>query len=391
MKKYNNPPPAKTLLPAQLMPSQRYAYAHSSPIDKTLLNKQKQHNIPFKKIVLWLVAIFLAIGVVGGGWFTWKLYRDAAKITGDNNPLQIFGIFANTPLNETNGRVNILLAGYSVDDPNHQGASLTDSIMMVSINPKTKTAAMISIPRDLWVDIPGVGYSKINAAYEDGQQENFSQAGYDGGGMGLLEEIVQSDFGITTDYYGLLDYTAFKDAVNAVGGVTIDIQSPDSRGLYDPYTNLTLPNGKVTLNGQQALDLARARGDGPGSYGFPNGDFNRTQHQQQLLIALKNKANSGSIITNLFKVGNIADAIGNNVRTNISLGAMETLYKDSKGIQSSTIQSVTLNSYNGQNYLSSYYAPDGEDALIPAAGFNNFSQIQNVIQIIINPASGTGT
>jgi len=319
----------------------------------------------------------------------WKFYRDAAKITGDNNPLQIFGVLENTPLNETDGRVNILLAGYSVDDPGHQGAKLTDSIMMVSINAKTKTAVLISIPRDTWVNIPGFGYSKINAAYEDGQQENFIQAGYANGGMGLLEEIIEQNFGVTADYYGLLDYTAFEEAVNAVGGVTVDIQSSDSRGLYDPYTNLELPNGIITLNGQQALNLARARGDGPGSYGFPSGDFERTQHQQQLLIALKTKASSGSVITNPLKIGQLADAIGNNARTDMSLGEMESLYKDSKGIGDSSVQSVVLDNYQGKDYFTDYYAPDGEDALAPFAGFNNFSQIQAVIQNILYPTSGT--
>ena len=67
--------------------------------------------------------------------------------------------------------------------------------MVVSLNPTNKSAVLISIPRDMWVDIPGFGYQKINAAYEDGQSENFSQAGFDSGGMGLLEEVIQEDFG----------------------------------------------------------------------------------------------------------------------------------------------------------------------------------------------------
>jgi LCP family protein required for cell wall assembly len=238
---------------------------------------------------------------------------------------------------------------------------------------------LISIPRDTWVDIPGFGYQKINAAYEDGQSENFSSAGYDNGGMGLLEEVVQQNFGITTDYYGLIDYSAFKDAVNAVGGVTLTINSPDPAGLYDPYTNLNLPNGTLKLDGLQALDLARARGDGPGSYGFPNGDFDRTQHQQQLLVALKDKASSAGIIANPIKLGDLADAVGNNLKTDMSVGNMESLYLDSKDIGNKNITQLTLNNVNGQDLLTDYYAPDGEDALIPAAGFDDFSQIQTVI------------
>jgi LCP family protein required for cell wall assembly len=336
-------------------------------------------SIPYKKIILWAIALLLIIGIAGGGWIGYKLYRNEAKITGDKNPLALLGLLNPGPLNETNGRINILLAGYSIDDPGHQGAALTDSIMVASVNPKTKSAVLISIPRDTWVDIPGFGYQKINAAYEDGQSENFSSAGYDNGGMGLLEEVVQQNFGITTDYYGLIDYSAFKDAVNAVGGVTLTINSPDPAGLYDPYTNLNLPNGTLKLDGLQALDLARARGDGPGSYGFPNGDFDRTQHQQQLLVALKDKASSAGIIANPIKLGDLADAVGNNLKTDMSVGNMESLYLDSKDIGNKNITQLTLNNVNGQDLLTDYYAPDGEDALIPAAGFDDFSQIQTVI------------
>ena len=165
--------------------------------------------------------------------------------------------------------------------------------------------------------------------------------------------------------------------------VTVDINSPDPYGLYDPYANLNLPNGVNNLTGQQALDLARARGDGPGAYGFPNGDFNRTQHQQQLLVALKNKATSAGIITNPLKIGSLADAVGNNLKTDMSVGDMETLYLDGKGINNTNISQITLNSINGQNLLSDYTAPDGESALIPAAGFDDYSQIQSVIQSLL--------
>ncbi|HUD81800.1 MAG TPA: LCP family protein [Patescibacteria group bacterium] len=375
--------PAKLKVP-QVSPFKQYAYAHSAEAADAAVSLPKPaRSFPYKKIVLWLVAIILIIGIGGGGWIGYKLYRNEAKITGDKNPLALLGLIHPATLNDSNGRVNILLAGYSIDDPGHQGAALTDSIMVVSLNPTNKSAVLISIPRDMWVDIPGFGYQKINAAYEDGQSENFSQAGFDSGGMGLLEEVIQEDFGITTDYYGLLDYAAFEDAVNAVGGVTVDINSPDPYGLYDPYANLNLPNGVNNLTGQQALDLARARGDGPGAYGFPNGDFNRTQHQQQLLVALKNKATSAGIITNPLKIGSLADAVGNNLKTDMSVGDMETLYLDGKGINNTNISQITLNSINGQNLLSDYTAPDGESALIPAAGFDDYSQIQSVIQSLL--------
>lgn len=342
---------------------------------------KKPFNI--KRGLKWLALTIVVVILIFGGWLGFTFYNNVSKITGDKNPFQVLGLFFPAHLSETNGRVNILLAGYSVDDPNHAGAALTDSIMVVSVNPKTKTAVLLSIPRDTWVHIPNFGYQKINAAYEDGQQENFSQAGYDNGGMGLLEEVIQQNYGIQTNYYSLINYAALKNAVNAVGGVGITISSPDPRGLYDPYTNLSLPNGQVNLNGQQALNLARARGDGPGSYGFPQADFNRTQYQQQLLVALKNKAKGGNILTRPIKAAKLANAVGPNIKTTMLLNDMVTLYSDTQGISNNRIQTVTLNSYQGQDLLQSYYTPDGESALIPAAGFGDWSQIQSAVNNLL--------
>jgi LCP family protein required for cell wall assembly len=347
------------------------------------IEKPRRHFSIWKLIKRIFVLIIILV-IATGGYVGYKFYQNAAKVTGDSSPLQLLSLLHNVPLRESDGRVNILLAGNSVDDPDHQGAELTDSIMIVSYDPATKHTVLISIPRDMWVEIPGYGHEKINAAYEDGQQGKFSQSGYDSGGMGQLEEVVQQDFGISTDYYALIDYTAFRDAVNAVGGVTVTINSTDPNGLYDPNTNLKLPNGPVTLDGQEALNLARARGDGVGSYGFPDGDFNRTQHQQQLLVALEQKATSAGVLSNPLKIVQLSNSIGNNIKTDMNLGQILTFYRGTKTGGASSTKSYTLNNINGKDLLTSYVSDGGEDALIPAAGYDDYTQIQNTVANIIN-------
>jgi len=346
------------------------------PQDKKPFKVPKKRR-RWKKIVFRSSLVIVALVIATGSWLGWKVVRDVDKVFGGNIISDAHALFSSTKLNgEAQGRVNILLAGNSSDDPGHQGADLTDSVMVVSIDTKNDTGFMLSIPRDLWVDIPGNGYQKINAAYVDGQDQNFSAPGYFNGGMGLLEKVVSQDLGIPIDYYALIDYTAFKDAVNAAGGITITINSPDPRGLYDPYTNLKLPNGVVTLNGQQALNLARARGDGPGAYGFPQADFNRTQHQRQMLVAIEQKASSLGVATNPVKIGNLFDAIGNNVSTDLTLADALRAAQLSKGFNLNNLQSLTYN-YGGTNpLLTSYSAPDGESALIPSAGLGDYSQLQ---------------
>jgi LCP family protein required for cell wall assembly len=336
--------------------------------------------VTLKRAVLALALVIL----IGGGLLGSKLAYDIHKLFGGN----IFSVFTTTKLKgEDSGRVNILLAGNSADDPGHSGASLTDSIMLVSIDTKDNKAFLLSIPRDLWVHIPGDGHQKINDAYVVGEANGFGQSGYPAGGMGQLEQIVSQDIGITINYYALIDYSAMKQSVDAVGGVDLTIKSDDPRGLYDPSIDyathgplVRLTNGTHHLNGVQALDLARARGDAYGSYGFPASDFDRTAHQRQLLVALKTKAESIGVLANPAKLSSLADAIGNNVKTDFNLGEVHRLYDLANKIGSNNIQSLSLNQANGKVLLASYLASNGEAALVPSAGIDNFSAIQAFIK-----------
>jgi polyisoprenyl-teichoic acid--peptidoglycan teichoic acid transferase len=340
------------------------------------MNKLKRvFHAPSIKVTL---KTLTAIIIVGSGFIGWRVYAAESSITGNKNPLAVLSVFTPAQLKETSGRVNVLVAGYSADDPGHNGAQLTDSIMILSIDPTTKQEYVLSVPRDLWVDIPGFGYSKINAAYPDGQSEGFAQDNYFSGGMGLLQEVIQDNLGIQLNYYSLINYTAVKDAVNAVGGVSVTINSSDPRGLYDPYTNLNLPNGTVTLDGQTALNLIRARGDGPGSYGFGNGDFDRIKNQQLVLLALKSK--TSSLYSNPLKLVSLINALGSNVQTNMQLNEIETFYSLVKGVNELNIKTYSLQNINGQQLLNNYTSYNGQSALVPAAGASDFRSIQTTIQ-----------
>lgn len=371
--------------PAILPPVYTYTYASGSqhPPGTHDFSARPKHRTRTKKRIIRML-ILLVVAVLGVG--LWIGYDNIARLTGNRNPLQLFGAFREVNLQQTNGRTNILLAGYSVDDPGHGGAELTDSIMIISIDKANSRSTLISIPRDLWVNIPGYGYSKINAAYPDGQNDDFSESGYFAGGMGLLQKVLQRNLGLDIHYYGLINYSAFKQAVDAVGGITIDLTSKDNPyGLYDPYTDLKLPNGVVQLDGQTALNLARSRGDGPGAYGFPRGDFNRTQHQRQLLVALKDKATSAGVLANPLRAGQLASTAGDNVRTNMSVAEIQTVASITKNIPSSGITSVGLNDISGVNYLQSYTSPSGQSALVPAIGLDRFGAIQDALDLLLSP------
>ncbi len=345
-----------------------------------------------KRILISILIIVLLAGVYVGA----KFLINASKTFGGN----LFGLVQNDKLEgEDQGRVNILLAGNSADDAGHAGGDLTDSIMLISLNTKDKTAFVVSIPRDLWVDIPGHGYSKINAAYVYGKSDKFSQSGYAVGGMGLLEKVVEQNFDVTINYYALVNYTALRQAVDAVGGVDVTIKSSDPRGLYDPSADYStrkpygplvkLTNGVHTLNGQQALNLARARGDAYGSYGYAQSDFTRTANQRLLLAALKDKATSAGVATNPVRLGSLLDSIGNNVQTDFKTTEVRRLVTLSQQIPSSSITSVSLNSANGKNLLASYRTYNGQSALVPAAGVDDYSDITAYLDKLLTPPTAS--
>lgn len=353
------------------------ASASRQNVPSEKLNKKPKKKGVIKRI-LKIFGILILLAVLAFGV---RLFIDLAKMTNNNNPFAFLTAFQKAPLKNDNGRVNVLVAGNSVDNVGHNGASLTDSIMVLSLDTKKQTGMMLSIPRDLWVEIPGEGHSKINAAYTYG-------------GMKTLAGVIEDDLGLPIHYTALVNYTAFKDMVNAVGGINITIKSDDPRGIYDPSLDWTsrtccamakYPNGPVKLNGQQALNLARARGEGYGSYGF-NADFTRTEHQRQMLFGIREKAMSSSTLSNPLKISNLVAAIGQNVETDLQLKEIQTLYSLVKDVDASKIDSYNLNYLRGEEepMLSNYAAPGGQSALIPAAGVDNFTDIADEIQNIFN-------
>lgn len=346
-------------------------------------NRRKWHWTK-KRIIFVALLPFLLIML----WLGIKFGFNLNRIFKGN----LFNVFSTTQLKgEDKGRVNILLAGNSADDAGHNGGELTDSIMILSLDTRNNRAFMLSIPRDLYVPIPGYGSSKINTAYVYGKQNKFNQPGYPDGGMGLLEKTISDNLGVSIQYYALVNYSALRGAVNAVGGVSITVNSSSSCGLYDPSidyaTNgplVKLTNGPHTLNGEQALGLARARGDARGSCGYAKSDFTRTENQRQLLLGLKNKIFSTGVLANPVKLTKLFDTLGKNVKTDMQLSEVRRLNDLVKNVNNGKITSYGLDDLKGINYLMNYRTPSGQSALVPAAGIENFTDIKLALRKLVS-------
>lgn len=344
--------------------------------------ESKKRRFSFKKAFLLLFILILTPLLVIGIWDLKNASKASQKIFGSGD---MTGLLYPTSLDNKSGRTNILLVGYSVDDPGHDGAALTDSIMIVSLDKQAKTGYMLSVPRDLYVDIPGYGAAKINEAFQAGDRDSFSEEGYPPGGIGLLEKVVSENFDIPLHYYMLIDYATVRDVVTAFDGITVDIKSPDPEGLFDPNFKpeeggpLKLANGPQTIDGPTALKLTRARGATAGSYGFPQSDFNRTQNQQQVFSAIKAELDWRVILDPRLN-DRIFDALASNIKTDLQLREVLPLFKLFNAVPEGSLAPINLSNIEGNNLLASYQTRSGQSALIPAAGIDDFSQIQAVVE-----------
>jgi LCP family protein required for cell wall assembly len=351
-------------------------------LKKRRIAKNKHEKSRRKKILKRIILLVVLLVALTGGFLGWKFLKATSKVFNGN----VLGFFDSTKLKgEENGRVNILLAGTSEDDgPDHGGADLTDSIMVVSIDTKNNTGFTVSIPRDLWVTYGercSAGYQgKINVAYQCGKDINFKEDGYAEGGMGLLQKIISTNLGIPLQYYGKINYTAFKEAVDAVGGITLTIDSEDPRGIYDPNIQpkdggpVRLKNGPQQLDGKLALALARSR-NAAGGYGMIRGDFDRTKYQRAMLIALKDKALSAGVISNPAKLGSLLDAAGDNVETDFKSNEVRRLYELSKLVGNDKVQSIDLTGPDVA-LMQSTLLPGPISIVRPTAGISDFSAVK---------------
>ena len=291
-------------------------------------------------------------------------------------------------------RINIALYGYG--GAGHDGAYLSDSIMVISIQPHATgppQVAEISIPRDWYVPMYNaagkkVDEGKINQAYSDGVLDGDGgvQAGQEDAGGAMADAALSHLLGIPIDYFVGLDFTAFKQGVDAVGGIDIDVpvsfvdpQYPSCDADTCPYTEISFKAGEQHMSGAIALEYARSRhGDnGQGT------DFARSQRQQQILTAIKAKVLS---IGGIGDLPSLLDALGGNVDTNMTLDDVEAIYNLVKGVNSASIVHAGLDATNflyecnvptcAADYL---YADDG-----------SYATIDHFIQKVFAPPASLG-
>lgn len=251
-----------------------------------------------------LILMGLLVGV--GGMLIYKTGFTFNQMQAGGNDLNslISGESMATPPPDS-GRLNVLLLGLrGEDDPN--GGLLTDTMMILSLKKSTGQAALISIPRDLSVTMPGQNYKeKINFAYALG----FEKRGV--AGALLYSKIAASQAtGLHISRAIAVNHAAFKETVDILGGVDIYLDKPFAeKSQFAQEMIIDLPAGENHLNGNQALYFVRSR--------FSTSDFDRARRQQMVLAAVKDKALSLGVLSNPLKIYKILEALGRNVKTDM--------------------------------------------------------------------------
>ena len=212
-------------------------------------------------------------------------------------------------------RVNILIMGYDFGDWESERSCpcRSDTMIVFTIDPVTHTAGMISVPRDMWVNIPGFNtYNRVNAALFLGDLYKLP-----GGGPGLAVKTVENFLGISIQYYALVDFTVFTKMIDTIGGVCLNIPSKIEVGVLYEHGTVTLEPGNQCLDGKTALGYARARDV---SQGIANGDVERSQHQQQVIMAIRDKVLSpGNFLNLMSQAPTLYNEVSGGMNTNLSM------------------------------------------------------------------------
>ncbi|NTW27271.1 MAG: LCP family protein [Candidatus Moranbacteria bacterium] len=386
-----------------------------------------QSGLPIKKKKVWLkpLLIVVAILLAVGGFLIFKTGSVLNKISSDSN---MFGSLVHMIpgvkqelAGEEEGRINILLMGMRGEHV-VGGGTLADTIMVASINPSANKVALLSIPRDLYVNNPSKGYkTKINAVYAYGEEDGKKQGAED------MKKVVSEIVGMPVEYSLIINFKGFTDLVDAIGGVEVELKKPfeevmqfneehvcDSTvftvptgkfetktkkylsketGLYKTRVvasyplctnavtecggDFKLPAGKQTLSGEKALCYARAR--------KTSNDFERAKRQQYVIQQIKNKALSMGTLTDFNKVNGIIDSLGNNVSTDLQAWEMKRFYDLQSTMQNpQMLQHVLENTDEGLLYTPQS-TPETGYILAPIG--DNYDKIRQLFKDIFIVAS----
>lgn len=298
-------------------------------------------------------------------------------------------------------RINVLLLGFG--GAGHDGGYLTDTLQVMSFEPKSGTVTLISVPRDLWIQVPqyqgrGGYWGRINEAYAvgmgqvDRSEMNVPYAKHDAGGQ-LAMKAVSQVLGIPIDYWISLDFVGFRRFIDAIGGVDVNVEraftdteypNNDDANIDPSYRTVHFDAGLQHMDGETAITFARSRhAPEDGS------DFGRSRRQQLLMSAVKEKVVSVETIPKLFGIFN---ALEGHLRMSFSFTeAKDLLGWGQEQARAKRQFAIKTGGLDANNLLNGATSSGGASILLPRAGQGNYGAIHSWTKALLEDTSAAGT
>ncbi|WP_174615952.1 LCP family protein [Virgibacillus ihumii] len=326
-------------------------------MDESRLNRRRHKRKSWKRPVLLIILLLLLLVAVIVIYAAYQGFQAAEEAyNGLDRPGEKSAL-RNEPVTIGEDPISLLLIGvetYATDGQNGRA----DTLVVVTLNPETNKMTMTSVPRDTRVNLSAeavgqyAGFHKINAAYTYG-----SITGY--GGNKLTVEAVEDTLQIPIDEYIAVNFKGFRNIVNALGGVTLNIKKGFwEKNIFNNNKRIYFEEGKTTLNGEEALAFVRMRKRDV------NTVYSRDERQRQFIQAAVDKAIS---VRTLFNLGEISNILGKNVETSLRPMEIFKLMRTYASLDSSQIQTIEVEGSDQRVGGSVYFIPS-EEGLNQATG-----------------------
>ncbi|MFF2094349.1 LCP family protein [Paenibacillus sp. NPDC058174] len=309
---------------------------------KASKRKPKKKRSVTKTVLLVILAIVILVGafLVYLGFRADKAIRQIGTDDPDATPI---------PISESVKNKSVSMALLGIDTRANAGGMNTDVMMVAAFNPSTKSAVVVSIPRDSLLKLDGYAERKANGHYnafyrqaldketKSGKKTKDAKVLAEADAKRAISEMLGKFFGIETKYTAIINFKGFTDVVDALGGIDVDVDMDMKWSDSHDGTNIDLKKGFQHLNGGQALDFVRYRQSKDGKN--MSSDFDRNKRESQVVAKVVDKMKS---LDGLTKMGSVIDAVGDNLKINMPQSEIKNMMGAYFGISSEDVQFIAL-------------------------------------------------
>ncbi|MFX3633121.1 MAG: LCP family protein [Candidatus Pristimantibacillus sp.] len=315
--------------------------ATSNAPHKTPKSPKKPKKRRVLRTILWLLFAVLILVALFLGYLAWKTTEAIDNIGAETEkPI---------PVAESVKKKSVGMVLLGLDYRAKAGGMNTDVMMVAAFNPNTKSATVVSIPRDTLMEVDGYAQRKANGHYnaffrqaqekemDNGKSAKDAKEPAEADAKRAMNELMSKYFGIDTKYTAVINFAGFIDVVDALGGVEVDV---DMRMKYKDSidgTDIDLQKGLQVLDGDKALDFIRYRKSNDGKN--MSSDFDRNKRETEVVAAIIDKMKS---VGGISKLGNVIDAVGDNIQMTMPSKEIQNMISTYFGISSSDIQFIPL-------------------------------------------------